>query len=452
MHRLLPLGGLALALMLVAWRLATLLRYDLWYDELYSLYAASGDLAGVWQAAVADRVHPPLFYLLLKAWLAVAPVDPFSLRLLPLLIWCGALLAAWQLGAAARLAPPARLIALAAVGLNPIAFDAGADLRGYALFLLFATGLLASTIHACREDEPHRSPLPVLLFAIGATWTHYFAWPLVAISIASLLHARRSRTAVTLMVGVTLAAVPWVIAIATDTAPRALQTALQWNTGPTPRDLLLFPGALLASRTPILVLGLAALAGWGGAVALRRDLQARALLAWAAAGPLAAACTSLVGLGSWDGRYFIGSIPALAVLLGRAWQDGPRHRLLVASALLAAAYGSSRPADWRLPWKTITQEIAARTPGATVFAFDGFTALPLRYYALTADAPLRVPEVKQIPAAPTDPSWIIFRYRRPGEDSAFAGRIRSAGDSITASLRYGTGPDYLALWRVVPAR
>ena len=69
---------MALVVGVVAGRAATLLRYDLWYDELYSVFTALGDLGQLWQASVADRVHPPLFYIVLWGWLKVVKPQPNS--------------------------------------------------------------------------------------------------------------------------------------------------------------------------------------------------------------------------------------------------------------------------------------------------------------------------------------------------------------------------------------
>ena len=59
----------------------TLEAQSIWWDEGISLH-----LAGVpWRQLLADRaanIHPPLYFVLLKAWLALTGLTPFSGRYL----------------------------------------------------------------------------------------------------------------------------------------------------------------------------------------------------------------------------------------------------------------------------------------------------------------------------------------------------------------------------------
>src|SRR6266567_3144847 len=55
----------------VALRLWHLTTYGLWYDEVFSHHAARMGWSELIAYLVADAVHPPLFYLLLKLWIGV---------------------------------------------------------------------------------------------------------------------------------------------------------------------------------------------------------------------------------------------------------------------------------------------------------------------------------------------------------------------------------------------
>src|SRR6185295_951394 len=64
------------------WRLAS---SCLWFDEIFSVHAARHSWAGLVKFAAADIIHPPLFYALLKIWMAAGGESVLWLRLLPFL-------------------------------------------------------------------------------------------------------------------------------------------------------------------------------------------------------------------------------------------------------------------------------------------------------------------------------------------------------------------------------
>jgi len=439
-HRLLPALGLVLVVAIVCWRTATLLRYDLWYDELYSVYAASGDLGEVWQSALSDRVHPPLFYLVLWGWLQAADFTPTALRVLPLLCYVGSLGATWWAAGAARLSVAGRFIAVLAVALNPIVFDAGADLRGYALLGALVALMVGATLHLLDETPPRHARWILVISAVLATWVHYFAWPTVAALVVILLWHGRRRDAILLSGGTLAASLPWAWAML-DSSAKTVASQLAWSDAPGVAEWLMLPGSLLAGRTPIGVQVGAALAGWlvlglAAHYALRRPL-----VLLVAAPPLAALVGGLVlGVGIWDSRYLIGATMPFALVLGHIGQSDARiPRLGVTAILLMGAWGAATPADWRIPWRTITRELSSHPEGGPVYAFDGFTALPIRYYALMDGLELQVPEVKAWPGRGTTPGWLVVQPATFPDTPDVGERLRAEGWVVTDSLISGVG-------------
>ena len=69
--------------MFVALRLWRLTTYSLRPDEIFSLETARQAWGGLILRATRDLVHPPLFYALLKAWIAIGGQSELWLRLLP---------------------------------------------------------------------------------------------------------------------------------------------------------------------------------------------------------------------------------------------------------------------------------------------------------------------------------------------------------------------------------
>ncbi|NIN65090.1 MAG: hypothetical protein GTO63_10385 [Anaerolineae bacterium] len=77
-HHRLMLPILLLAFLL---RVAYLDAQSLWWDEAFSVTISSMDLSSLLDAALDDRVHPPLYYLVLRFWLSLGQSE-FVLRAL----------------------------------------------------------------------------------------------------------------------------------------------------------------------------------------------------------------------------------------------------------------------------------------------------------------------------------------------------------------------------------
>ena len=77
-----PTHGLATGLLLIIFGVLaiTLTAESLWEDEVWSLWAVSGSLAET-LAKVAGDYHPPLYFLLLKGWIALVGDAPIMVRL-----------------------------------------------------------------------------------------------------------------------------------------------------------------------------------------------------------------------------------------------------------------------------------------------------------------------------------------------------------------------------------
>lgn len=444
---------MALVVGVVAGRAATLLRYDLWYDELYSVFTALGDPSQLWQAAVADRVHPPLFYMVLWGWLKLVEPTPTLLRLLPLACLALALGATWWAAGRIGLTSRGRAVATLAVALNPIAFDAGADVRGYAL-LAALVAVMIGAIHPLRpesesEPEPERRKLALLIAAaIAATWTHYFAWPTVAaIALVLVLHQRR-RDALLLVGATALAFAPWLMALLGAEGNR-VAAQIGWGNTLGLHDALILPGTLLAGRTPLIAMAIAAVIGWTLLVTARKRSPSRELALLVAAPPAAVVVASLaLGLAIWEPRYLIGAVPPLALLLA-IWSDSisPLPRVASVALLGLSAWGAVTPADWRIPWKQVTRALAERSEGQPVYTFDGFSALPIRYYARMEGLRLDVPEIKQWPDATTAPGWLLLRPSSFPSGPSAPERLRQGGRMVVDSMASGVGTNRVEAWR-----
>src|SRR5215207_3887892 len=110
MRNLLPASILLLLAFLIAsWHLQ---RESLWDDEGWSLWAVQADSPVETLSRVQSDVHPPLYFVLLDGWVALAGESVYAVRFLSLLAGMVGLAATYALGK--RLFDPAAgLIALA---------------------------------------------------------------------------------------------------------------------------------------------------------------------------------------------------------------------------------------------------------------------------------------------------------------------------------------------------
>src|SRR5205807_8846745 len=81
-----PHSAIALTVLYVAARLWRLTASCLWFDEIFSVHAGRHSWREMLNFVAADVVHPPLFYVLLKLWIAVGGESLTCLRLFPVLV------------------------------------------------------------------------------------------------------------------------------------------------------------------------------------------------------------------------------------------------------------------------------------------------------------------------------------------------------------------------------
>lgn len=165
----------------------TLEAQSIWWDEGISLH-----LAGLpWRDLLLDRaanIHPPLYFVLLKGWLALAGITPFSGRYLSALAIT--LLPAATARFLARRAGSrsGRVVALL-VSVAPPFIVYGQEVRAYALLPLGVLALWSLAWPARDDRDDAQAPGSVRPFVLGAVLaalalTHYaglVAWAAAAL-------------------------------------------------------------------------------------------------------------------------------------------------------------------------------------------------------------------------------------------------------------------------------
>jgi uncharacterized membrane protein len=428
-----PRAGLWAALLAAALfalvRLPELTRSPLWFDELFSLGLAWLPFGASLARTVADHTNPPLFYLLLKAWIALGGDADAWVRLLPCLL---AILGGPALVWLAREAGAGRMATLLAVGFaaaSPLAVDMANEVRAYSLLTLLACLSLAAMLRD-RRVATRGSFALLTLVNVALVHTHYFGWFTVAaeVAAASLCWPRPALRRVLGGAALTaLAFVPWAGAVLghalTHAAP--LRT-VAWIARPTVGDLPWLirdlTGGTSAGWPDVVWLVAACLA----LLALALPRVRRAALAQGAPDTAALVLLVLAGLAApvlvwafstwgsrsvWVPRYLIGSAAPVALLVGTALAAlAPRRApvgalagfVWIALALVALPF---RPPT-KFDWPGFARRLEAEGGPRDVVAFEAFTAAPLERYA---GGELRIHVVHGVGEVPPGAWWVVFR-------------------------------------------
>ncbi|MGH2948028.1 MAG: glycosyltransferase family 39 protein [Solirubrobacteraceae bacterium] len=358
----------------------------LWADEGIAQGIASHSLGGVLDALRQDG-SPPLYYVVLHAWMRWFGDTEASLHALSLLfaLACvpAALWAGWTLFGRGT-----GLVAAALAAVNPYLSSYAQETRMYTLLSLL--GIVAIT--AFVKAFVHRDRRAVAAF--GATlalmaythnWALFFA---AAAAVAVLLLARRApdrrallRDAALAFGGAAVLYVPWVPTLASQLA----HTGAPWASAPTVAAPLELARGVFGGVGP--AIALIAAAGTG-IFALAREsdgLAARSALVIAglAAGTLGLAWVASQVSPAWSSRYF-GTVLGALLLVAAAGVARGRALGLGLLALVVALW-IPLPSPSTLTNKSNADVIAATIgprlrPGDHVLSLQPEQVPLLRYY------------------------------------------------------------------------
>ena len=276
-----------------------------WIDEAIAVGIASHDPAEI-PGLLRQDGSPPLYYLLLHAWIELAGTGEPATRSLSLLFAALAVPTAWWAAAAVG-GRRAGAVAAAIVAVCPFFAHYAQEARMYTLVAVLSLAATAAFVR--------RRPIGLVVALTLLLYTHTWGVFLVAALAVVALARWRDRDAAIAFGAVALLYLPW----APSLVAQALHTGAPWSVRPSP--LYLFAALAL------------------GAIALRRrDVLLQALAAGVALAWLATQVEP-----AWSPRY-------LAVLFGPA---------LIALACLAA-----RRSSWAIaaPLAVVTAMLVAGPP------------------------------------------------------------------------------------------
>jgi hypothetical protein len=441
-------------------RLRELTRSPLWYDELFSLGVAELPIGDSLRRIIADHTNPPLFYLLLKGWIALGGDSDRWVRLLPCLL--AMLLGAglvW-LAREVRVGAKAGMLAVALAAASPLLVDLANEVRAYSLLALLACLSLAATLH----DRTHRtreSFALLTLINIALVHTHYFGWLTIGATLVAAIVAwpREGARRVGRSAGLTLLVfLPWVAAVAAHaiTNPAPFRN-VAWIAPPDALDPLWLLRDL-TGRSGVgavdlawLALVAAGLIGLAVATVRRREAEKAptepvaapvdgALTLLALAGLAAPAAVWVLSVASahslWVQRYLVGAAAPVALLVALGIVALPPRRWGVTAiagfvwvAVACAALPERPPVkfDWRRLVRRI--DLSAGSP-RDIYALEAFTGAPLQRYA---PAGVHVSVVPSLDALPSGDFWLVYRRASFASGTA-ADALRARGFATVTSL------------------
>jgi hypothetical protein len=223
-------------------RLWRLTAACLWFDEIFSVHAARHAWGDLWRFAAADLIHPPLFYALLKVWVAAGGESLLWLRLFAALASIAAVVPLLLLARELRLGARATNLALLLAAANGYLIKYAQEVRMYGLLLLLAlTSLWLFARLLNREGAARGLTLALAFVNLLLVYTHYYGWLVVACEVVFALLKDRRRIGALLLscVGLALAYAPWVVACArASNVGGGLAQNIGWIARPGARDLV----------------------------------------------------------------------------------------------------------------------------------------------------------------------------------------------------------------------
>jgi uncharacterized membrane protein len=196
----------------VSLRLWNLTDSCLWFDEIFSVHAATLPWRNLFWFVAQDLIHPPLFYVLLKIWISLGGESLFWLRFFPVLFSILAVIPFILLCRQFKLPLPVIVLALTFFAVNGSLIKYAQEVRMYSLLLCFG---LFSTWLFVRFLNKGKGFFLLIIFNILLVYSHYFGWLIVASEVLAVVILARERwKRIFLMLGITaFSFLPWLYTV-----------------------------------------------------------------------------------------------------------------------------------------------------------------------------------------------------------------------------------------------
>lgn len=196
----------------VALRFWGLTSSCLWFDEIFSVHAAEHPWGEMFWFVAQDLIHPPLFYTLLKLWIAVGGENIGWLRFFPALFAFLTVIPFLYLCRELKLGFTETAVAFCLFAANGALIKYAQEVRMYSLLLFFA---VVSFWLFARFFFRGKNISVLTIVNVLLVYTHYFGWLVIFCELFAILIFQRIKIRhVVTMTAIALAAyIPWVWAV-----------------------------------------------------------------------------------------------------------------------------------------------------------------------------------------------------------------------------------------------
>jgi mannosyltransferase len=268
----------ALVVLLFAFaRVYRLTSYGLFGDEIFSAWLVTGTWGDLIGSVVSDVVHPPLFYILMKAWASLGGYSLLWLKLFPALASIAFVIPFVLLCRELRVRPNTVNLVLGLMAINSFLVSYGQELRMYSLLVLLSTISLWLFVRFFNsESASKRRDLALFATNLLLVYTHYYGWLIVWVELLFLIVWGRKKARVFLMAVAALAIcfAPWVYLVTEAAMVKGgLAPNLNWNNRPALSEFVLYYASLSGplgyrwkhyGMTLQMILFITPVAIWGG--------------------------------------------------------------------------------------------------------------------------------------------------------------------------------------------
>jgi uncharacterized membrane protein len=427
-------------------RLWHLTDYSLWTDELFSLTAVRLSWNEMFVKLILDKVHPPLFYIVLKIWVAIGGESLLWLKLLPVLIASATIIPFYGLCRELNLSARATNMTLLLMAVNGYLIYYAQEVRMYILLLFFTVSsfwLFARFVN----DTTKKNRYLIYLFICNLLliYSHYFGFIVVGAEgfFLLLLDRRKFFRFLISVAALVLFFIPWAyVVINAILLKQGPVTGLDWIGRPNLNSVVLYfetltgPLEFLGSSYFRLLLFGGPVLIWliqtiiysvrGNESGLR---SARTIFLWLIISLLIPLifiyAFSVYGPKSiWMERYLIILALPFMLLIGIAldrlrpeWFRAAMILLVVVWSTLGGIKYVDEPNDLeRVPWQSMVNKmIVSESPDASgikIYVFESNVLRPLQFYLAEKHETRFEPViVKDITKVEGNHFWIAFLER-----------------------------------------
>lgn len=224
----------------LALRITTSLGECLWFDEIFSVHAATQPWSNFLSFIALDLIHPPFFYFILKVWIAAGGEGLMWLRTLPILLWVIALIPFSRLAMELKLNFNGYVLALCFLVFSGTILKYSIEVRMYSLMLCLS--LFSAWIFVRYLNRGYGLGL---LGAINLilVYTHYFAWFVIGaeVLIAAFLYRDKLQTVLAMAAIEFALFIPWIDTIwNVSSQSEGLKQNIGWISRPGPGEVIKF--------------------------------------------------------------------------------------------------------------------------------------------------------------------------------------------------------------------